>query len=119
MSGDSSATGFPRRDFLKAGGALLVGFTFATRVDAQQPAGGALAGPYSPNPDQLDTWIAIHADNTATVFIGYVELGQGNSTALLQIAAEELDLDMSQVSTVRVETGKSPNQGAKIGRAHV
>ena len=116
MSGDSSAM-FPRRDFLKSGGALLVGFTFAPWVEAQQPPGGALAGPYSPNPDQLDTWIAIHADNTAT--IGYVELGQGNSTALLQIATEELDLDMSQVSTVRVETGKSPNQGATNASASI
>jgi len=95
MSGDFSATIFPRRDFLKAGGALLVGLTFAPRVDAQQPPGGAIAGPFTPDPEQLDTWIAIHADNTATVFLGYVELGQGNSTALLQIAAEELDLDMS------------------------
>jgi hypothetical protein len=27
MSGDSPSTAFPRRDFLKAGGALLIGFT--------------------------------------------------------------------------------------------
>ena len=119
MSNDFSATTFPRRDFLKAGGALLVGLTFAPRVDAQQPVGGALGGPFTPNPEQLDTWIAIHADNTATIFLGYVELGQGNSTALLQIAAEELDLDMSQVSAARVETGKSPNQGGTNASASI
>src|SRR5207247_511489 len=124
MSGDYPATGFPRREFLKAGGALLVGFAFAPRLEAQQPFGpggqpGALVGPYQPNPDALDTWIAIHADNTATIYIGYVELGQGNSTALLQMAAEELDLDMSQVSTVRVETGKSPNQGGTNASASI
>ena len=119
MSSDVPATMFPRRDFLKAGGALLVGLTFAPRVDAQQPPGGALGGPFTPDPDQLDTWIAIHADNTAMIFLGYVELGQGNSTALLQIAAEELDLDMSQVSTARVETGKSPNQGGTNASASI
>ena len=119
MSSDAFATTFPRRDFLKAGGALLVGLTFAPRVDAQQPPGGALGGPFTPDPEQLDTWIAIHADNTATIFLGYVELGQGNSTALLQIAAEELDLDMSQVSTARVETGKSPNQGGTNASASI
>jgi CO/xanthine dehydrogenase Mo-binding subunit len=119
VGGDSPATAFPRRDFLKAGGALLVGFTFAPVADAQQPPGGAVAGPFTPDPDQLDTWIAVHADNTATIFFGYVELGQGNSTALLQIAAEELDLDMAQVSTARVETGKSPNQGGTNASASI
>ncbi len=68
-------------------------------------------GPAQPDPDRLDTWIAIHADNTATIFIGHVDLGQGIATSLLQIAAEELDLDMSQVKTVRLETGKGPNTG--------
>jgi len=119
MSSEFPATTFPRRDFLKAGGALLVGLTFAPRVDAQQPPGGAIAGPFTPDPEQLDTWIAIHADNTATIFVGYVELGQGNSTALLQIAAEELDLDMSQVSAAHVETGKSPNQGGTNASASI
>jgi len=33
------------------------------------------AGPTDPN--RLDTWLAIHAENTATIFIGFVELGQG------------------------------------------
>jgi len=119
MSSDSPSTAFPRRDFLKAGGALLVGFTFAPWVQVQQPPNGAFAGPFSPNPELLDTWVAIHSDNTATIYFGYVELGQGNSTALLQLAAEELDLDMSQVSTVRVETGKSPNQGATNASASI
>src|SRR5947207_1011643 len=97
MSADFPDTAFPRRDFLKTGGALLVGFTFAPLAQPQQAVGplvgpgnqpGALVGPFQPNPDQLDTWIAIHGDNTATIYIGYVELGQGNSTALLQMAAE-------------------------------
>ena len=110
----TTATAFPRRDFLKAGGALLVGFTAAPRARAQQAdvlPGDIGQGPAQPDPDRLDTWIAIHADNTATIFIGHVDLGQGIATSLLQIAAEELDLDMSQVKTVRLETGKGPNTG--------
>ena len=72
-------------------------------------------------PDQklIDTWIAIHADNTATAYIGYAELGQGASTALLQIAAEELDLDMSQISSVRLDTHVTPNQGATVASAAI
>src|SRR5436309_1683801 len=94
----------PRRDFLKAGGALVIGFRL----------GPALAAAGPPDPKQIDTWLAIHADNTATVFIGFAELGQGASTALLQVAAEELDLDMKQVKTVRLDTDITPNQGGHL-----
>ena len=110
----SSATAFPRREFLKAGGALLIGFTAATRAGAQQPEllpGELTPGIGQPNPDRLDTWIAIHSDSTATVFCGYVDMGQGIATSILQIAAEELDLDFDQVKTARLETGAGPNQG--------
>ncbi|HEY2843494.1 MAG TPA: molybdopterin cofactor-binding domain-containing protein, partial [Bryobacteraceae bacterium] len=67
----------------------------------------------------VDTWLAIHADNTATVYIGFAELGQGASTALLQIAAEELDLEMLQVKTVRLDTNVTPNQGGTYSSASI
>src|SRR5262249_18453608 len=57
--------------------------------------------------------------NTATVYIGFAELGQGTSTALPQIAADELDLDMSQVSTVRLDTNITPNQGGTYSSASI
>lgn len=97
-----------RRDLLKSGGALVVNFTLPGQVLAQamrEPA----AGP--PDPRQIDSWIAIHQDNTATVYLGFVELGQGCSTALLQVAAEELDLGMDQVNAVSADTHLTPNQG--------
>ncbi|HXQ27608.1 MAG TPA: molybdopterin cofactor-binding domain-containing protein [Candidatus Acidoferrales bacterium] len=115
---------FPRRKFLKAGGALVIGFSSAGFLgDALFAQGtataarGAAAG--SPDPKQIDTWLAIHADNTATVYIGYVELGQGSTTSLLQIAAEELDLEMSQVSTVRLDTNLTPNQGGTYSSSSI
>jgi len=77
------------------------------------------ASPDQPDPKRLDTWLAIHADNTATIFIGFVELGQGCSTALLQIAAEELDLDMRQVKSVRLDTNRTPNQGGTVASASI
>jgi nicotinate dehydrogenase subunit B len=52
----------------------------------------------APDPKFLNSWIAVNADNTATAFMGKVELGQGTTTGMMQIAAEELDLAMSQVS---------------------
>jgi nicotinate dehydrogenase subunit B len=111
----------PRREFLKAGGALVVGLSLGDLSIAQERArsGVRAAAPGPPDAKLIDTWIAIHADNTATVYIGYVELGQGASTALLQIAAEELDLDMSQVSAVRNDTHVTPNQGATVASAAI
>ncbi len=108
----------PRRNFLKAGGALVVGFNLRSVLHAQEPAArGEKPGP--PDAKQVDTWLAIHADNTATVYIGFAELGQGNSTALLQVAAEELDLDMSQIKTVRLDTNVTPNQGGTYSSASI
>ena len=104
----------PRRDFLKTGGALIIGFSLRDAVFAQR---GSTAGP--PDPKQIDTWLAIHGDNTATVFIGFAELGQGTSTALLQVAAEELDLDISQVRSVRLDTNVTPNQGGTYSSASI
>jgi len=111
MTDKISATVVRRRNFLKAGGALMIGFGVAAH--AQRSSWIAFSsGPDQPDPDALDTWLAIHSDNTATIYLGFVELGQGCSTALLQIAAEELDLEMAQLNTVRLETSRSPNQGS-------
>ena len=103
-----------RRDFLK-GGALIVGFSIAGPLTS--PMLGSLAAPAAaatPDPELLNSWIAVHADGTATVFMGKVELGQGTTTGMLQIAAEELDLAMSQVSAARVDTNVTPNQGPAV-----
>ncbi|MDT8398113.1 MAG: molybdopterin cofactor-binding domain-containing protein [Pseudomonadales bacterium] len=99
-----------RRDLLKAGGALTLGFTWQHTATAQSTStDGFQSGP--PDAEQIDSWIAIHSDNTATLYMGFAELGQGCSTALLQVAAEELDLAMSQISTVGLDTHLTPNQG--------
>ena len=112
MSRTADALDFSRRDLLKGGGAMIVGFSFAGAAAAAPAAvaRGDIAGP--PDPNAIDTWIALHADNTATLYFGKCELGQGNTTGLLQIAGEELDLDMSQLSAVRLDTNVTPDQGA-------
>ncbi len=111
-----NATEFSRRDLLKGGGALVIGFSLAGAGSAAA-ARGDVAGP--PDPSAIDTWLAVNRDNTATIFLGKVELGQGNTTGLLQIAGEELDLDMSQLAAVRVDTNVSPNQGATVSSSSI
>src|SRR5690606_25467906 len=119
---DAQAAAAPisRRAFLKAGGALVVGFSLGLTARpgrAQTEARGAAAGP--PDAELIDTWLAIHADNTATLYIGFVELGQGTTTALPQIAAEELDLALEQISTAQHDTHVTPNQGGTYSSASV
>ncbi len=106
---------FSRRDLLKGGGALLIGFSIGT--PAAMAARGDVAGP--PDPSAIDSWIAVHADNTATIYLGKGEFGQGNTTGLLQIAAEELDLDMSQLKWVQLDTHVVPNQGATTSSSSI
>src|SRR4051794_27158173 len=97
---------FSRRQFVKGGGALVVGFSmlgFVGKASAVTPtadnpdpfAGRAGGGPY----DQflVDSWISIHEDNTASIRTGGVLQGTGSETGLLMIAGEELDMDMSQL----------------------
>jgi CO/xanthine dehydrogenase Mo-binding subunit len=61
----------------------------------------------------------VHADNTATVYLGKGEFGQGNTTGLLQIAGEELDLEMSQLKSVLLDTNTVPNQGATTSSSSI
>ena len=50
-----------------------------------------------------------------TVFTGKAELGQGIRTALLQVAAEELDVDPAAITLVTADTGRTPNEGYTAG----
>lgn len=98
-----------RRGLLKTGGVMLVGFALAGPLTPRTQA--QFGPPPGPDRSQIDSWIIIHADNTATVLIGFVELGQGATTALPQVAAEELDLEMDQIRVVAHETEVTPFQG--------
>ena len=108
-----------RRDFIKSSGYLVVGFTaianadpFTTLVEAQ----GGGAGPY-PDPDfrQLDSWIVIRQDNTATFYVGKTDLGQGTGTAFRQIMADELDMPYARTSCVMGSTDVTVDQGGSGG----
>jgi nicotinate dehydrogenase subunit B len=106
-----------RRGLLQGGGALVIGFCIGGSARPAAAARGDAAGP--PDPNAIDSWIAVHTDNTATVYLGKGEFGQGNTTGLLQIAAEELDLDMSQLKWVGLDTNVTPNQGATTSSSSI
>ncbi|HEU4687427.1 MAG TPA: molybdopterin cofactor-binding domain-containing protein, partial [Vicinamibacterales bacterium] len=73
-------------------------------------------GPY-PDLDfrQLDSWIVIRQDNTATFFVGKTDLGQGTGTAFRQIMADELDMPYDSTSCVMGTTDVTVDQGGSGG----
>ncbi len=60
-----------------------------------------------------ELFVVVDADG-AVAFNGHVDLGTGIGTALAQIVAEELDLDIGRVRTVLGNIGAGPDQGATI-----
>ena len=104
-------TVFSRRAFLEGGGALIVAFSLPSRAGAG--ASGSL------DLGQVDSFIAIRADNTAAVKTGRVEVGQGTTTGLLLVVAEELDLGIDQLVFVRHDTSVTPNTGGTLGSSSI
>lgn len=64
---------------------------------------------------QLDDWLQFNEDGTLTVFTGKVEIGQGLRTALAQIVAEELDIDVSRIQVRMADTLLTPDEGITAG----
>jgi CO/xanthine dehydrogenase Mo-binding subunit len=112
-----SSREFSRRSFVKGGGAMIVGFSLAAAglAGKAQAAESPFASNAPYDPLLIDSFLAIHADNTATVKSGKVELGQGLSTGLLMIAAEELDMNLSQLKWIDVDTNVTPDTGGTYG----
>lgn len=123
-----ASPGAPTRRAVLAGtGALVLSFSLAPKLFAQQPetteprnvgeepaSAPELPGSLADAP-LLDAWIRIDADGQATVFTGKAELGQGLKTALRQIAAEELEIDPLGLDLVTADTGRTPNEGFTAG----
>lgn len=67
----------------------------------------------------LSSWVRFSSEGHVTVSPGKVEIGQGIVTALAQIAADELDVDIGRVRMLRASTAGSPNEGATAGSLSV
>ncbi|MBI4013994.1 MAG: xanthine dehydrogenase family protein molybdopterin-binding subunit [Candidatus Rokubacteria bacterium] len=111
-----------RRDVLKAGGALVVGLGLGggpgRRAAAQARSGDAFLGKTVAT-DQVDGFLAIHADGSVTLFTGKVDLGTGARAALRQMAAEELDVAIERITMIEGDTALTPDQGPTAGSAGV
>ncbi|HEX4780019.1 MAG TPA: molybdopterin cofactor-binding domain-containing protein, partial [Usitatibacter sp.] len=91
-----------RREFLKAGGALVVSFGL--------PRAAAASWPASLDAKALDSWIRVGADGAVTASVGKIEAGMGISTSFTQIVAEELDVPLDRVTLVMGDTATTVDQ---------
>ncbi|WP_309085324.1 molybdopterin cofactor-binding domain-containing protein [Chelativorans sp.] len=113
--------GISRRGVLMGTGALVVSFSLARHALAQQatPAPAAPEPPKLPgsldDARRLDAWIRIDANSDITVFTGKIELGQGIRTALIQVAAEELEVEPGDINLITADTGRTPDEGFTAG----
>lgn len=116
-----------RRKFLQTTGHLVIGFAIlqlpnCTASRVQHTAGAPPPMPplrASSGANSIDSWIRLDANGEVTVLTGKMELGQGVRTALMQIAAEELDVDMKRVSVIIADTGQTPNERYTAGSASI
>ena len=85
-----------RREFLTksaaSGVGLIIGFYLSGGYDA-------LAGVPAKGPTVINAWVQIGPDDSVTLLIDKSEMGQGISTALAMILAEELDFDWKRIKT--------------------
>ena len=101
-----------RRQFLgtaTVAGALVVAAPVVTARRAEAAGAGG----------QVTVYVTINPDETVTIVCPNSEMGQGTSTALPQIVAEELDVPMASVHLIMGSTQVAPNPGATIASASI
>jgi len=100
-----------RRQFIKAGGVLVVGFSFVgpelLKGDTSKP--GTFKN--SLDPTLPSSWIEINPDNTILIRTGKSDFGQGTTfTAYRQIVADELSVPFEAITTVVAgDTDRTPD----------
>ena len=104
-----------RREFLKttlAGAGLTIAASITPFGSRLLSAQEVKKGLFNPN-----VWIRITPDNIVTIVVNKSEMGQGVSTSLPMIAADELEADWKQIRFKEAPGGKKyidPNWGMQL-----
>ena len=97
----SQGTRLSRRDFLRSSGGVGLALAFAwlpvERASAASPL-DSMAAPVSA-PLTPNAFVRVGPDNLVTIVCKHLEMGQGNTTGLATLVADELDADWSLVRT--------------------
>jgi CO/xanthine dehydrogenase Mo-binding subunit len=105
-----------RRNFVRAGGALFVGFGMVGADVLKNPAKAATTKNQL-DPTLPESWIEMHPDNTILIRTGKNDFGQSTTfTAYRQIVAEELNTKFEAITTVITgDTDRTPDGTASAG----
>ena len=106
-----------RRQFVKTGGALLVGFGLVGTRPVGRDRRGRRRRRTRSTPSLSSSWFEIHADNTILMRTGKVDFGQSTAhTAYKQIVAEELNVPFEAITDVIMgDTDRTPDGGFSAG----
>src|SRR6266487_1834316 len=88
----STPTQVTRRAFLETAGAASAGLVISFYLPSGPRFRSTTAGPFAPN-----AWLRIGADESVLVIVDRSEMGQGVTTALPMLLAEELEADWSKI----------------------
>ncbi len=121
MKAPRSIPHFSRRDFLKSAGCLTIGFSLFSPewlTAGELPLEDTLPGSLQHQP-RINAWLEILEDSRVRVLTGKMELGQGIRTAIAQVAAEELDMDLDRIEVHLAETERTPHEGYTAGSGSI
>jgi nicotinate dehydrogenase subunit B len=111
-----------RRHFIQTAAGLSIGFTLFGCVPQTKESSVASATSPStlpprdiPEGSQIDAWLQILEDGSVRVLTGKMELGQGLTVAMQQVAGEELNTPPEKIKIVLADTGLTQNEGYTAG----
>jgi nicotinate dehydrogenase subunit B len=111
-----------RREFLKSAGYLSLAFGIPLGAAISQTAAPSVAPAAKPvlpgdlnSTRKLNAWIRINANQSVSLLVGKVELGQGILIAVTQVCADELDVAIERIQVVSGDTALVPNEGVTAG----
>ena len=110
-SGNVFGATLSRRQFVKAGGALVVGVSLVGPRFLKGDTAKSTVLKNSLDPSLPSSWIEIHPDNTILIRTGKSDFGQGTTfTAYRQIVADELSVPFEAITTVvQGDTDRTPD----------
>jgi CO/xanthine dehydrogenase Mo-binding subunit len=75
---------------------------------------GVGLGGKAPFLDKAGAYMKLEADGSVSLAVGTVEMGQGLSTALLQIASEALNIPVERLHFAPIDTSRVPDSGPTV-----
>ena len=95
-------TAVSRRSFLVSTSASVSALTLGFHVPSFAKEEAKASGPV-----EVNAWVVIHPDDRCVIRIARAEMGQGSSTGLAQLVAEELECDWKKVSLEFITPGQN------------